>query len=347
MCPPMESDSLDFECIFEDKYISCLKAVPGTILNQTCKATHRLSNEQEQRSTRLICLEDATWSDDDLYTCIPFCGQLYTPSNKSSDEKIEYETVPWSVGLYRQNNSHHDEYFELICGGTLIAPNLVVTAAQCYWEEGNTDKILTNKNNTYKVAVGKYTSDISIKENNFTQIIDVGLIYLKESYNGSSWYYADDLAIIVLYTQVTISDFVLPICIDWSKQYTVPNGSNGKVVGWGKTKMIETSSILLKANVSYIDKNTCRDMYTNGFQSLVTVDKFCAVSPSEQNINEIFIGSSLTYEHGTLQFLTGIVSVMNPSTNDLFAVFTDVSHHIQWIHRFVKDFTNVSEYIVL
>jgi len=44
------------------------------------------------------------------------CGQLYTPN----DEKIEYGTVPWNVALYRRNYSHHDEYYELICGGTLI-----------------------------------------------------------------------------------------------------------------------------------------------------------------------------------------------------------------------------------
>lgn len=46
-------------------------------------------------------------------------------------------------------------------------------AAQCYWEEGNTNKILMNENQKYKIAVGKYTSDLSIKDNNFTQIIDV------------------------------------------------------------------------------------------------------------------------------------------------------------------------------
>ena len=30
--------------------------------------------------------------------------------------------------------------------------------------------------------------------------------------------------------------------------------------------------------MSYIEKNTCRDMYANEFQSLVTADKFCAAS---------------------------------------------------------------------
>jgi len=52
-----------------------------------------------------------------------------------------------------------------------------------------------------------------------------------------------------------------------------------------------------------------------------------------QSITEGFIGSGLTFEHGTLQFLTGIVSVIDPYTNDLVAVFTNVNHHIQWIRE--------------
>ncbi|XP_060836737.1 modular serine protease-like isoform X1 [Rhopalosiphum padi] len=331
MCPPIKSVTSDFKCIFEDKYISCLNAAPGTILYQTCKTNFKSAiSEEEQLSIQLHCTEDGTWSNDNLYKCIPTCGQ------------IKYNgTVPWSVGLYRKNYGHYDEYYELICGGTLIAPNLVVTAARCIWEKESTYGTLTNEN-IYKVAVGKYTSDISIKDNDFTQIIDVDLIFLKESYNGSSGYNTDDLAIITLSKQVTISDFVMPVCIDWSEhseQYTVPNGSNGKVVGWGKTE--------IKANVSYVEKNTCRDMYAKEFQSLVTADKFCAVSPLGQNITEIFIGSGFTYERDTFNFLTGIVSVMDKNTNDLFAVFTDVSYHIQWIGQFTKDVFNASEYILL
>lgn len=71
MCPPMKSDSLDFECTFEDKYISCLNPVPGTILYQTCKVTHKLPSGQEQAPIQLHCLENGIWSGADLYTCIP------------------------------------------------------------------------------------------------------------------------------------------------------------------------------------------------------------------------------------------------------------------------------------
>lgn len=54
---------------------------------------------------------------------------------------------------------------------------------------------------------------------------------------------------------------------------------------------------------------------------------------SGHSITEGFIGSGLTYKHGTLQFLTGIVSVTDPYTNDIVTVFTDVIHHIQWIRE--------------
>lgn len=57
----------------------------------------------------------------------------------------------------------------------------------------------------------------------------MGLIYLREGYYGSSGYHAEDLAIIVLSTKVKISNVVLPVCVDWSKKYSVLNGSIGKV----------------------------------------------------------------------------------------------------------------------
>ena len=55
------------------------------------------------------------------------------------------------------------------------------------------------------------------------------MIYLREGYYGSSGYYAEDLAVIVLSAKIKISDVVLPVCLDWSKKYSITNGSIGKV----------------------------------------------------------------------------------------------------------------------
>lgn len=61
-------------------------------------------------------------------------------------------------------------------------------------------------------------------------ISQVGLIYLKEDYYGASGFHADDIATIVLATTVKISSVVLPVCMDWNKNYgTTPSGSVGQV----------------------------------------------------------------------------------------------------------------------
>jgi len=50
--------------------------------------------------------------------------------------------------------------------------NHLILAAHCFWQEKLTSRILLN-DGTYKVGVGKYKSDITIKDNEFTQIVDV------------------------------------------------------------------------------------------------------------------------------------------------------------------------------
>lgn len=54
-------------------------------------------------------------------------------------------------------------------------------AANCFW-----DNILKQKKNAdyFKVAVGKYTHDIAIKDNAFTQIVDVSITQLKKQKLG-------------------------------------------------------------------------------------------------------------------------------------------------------------------
>jgi len=52
---------------------------------------------------------------------------------------------------------------------------------------------------------------------------------LKEGYYGASGYHAEDLAILVLPIKITMSNVVSPVCMDWSKRYSISNGSIGKV----------------------------------------------------------------------------------------------------------------------
>jgi len=42
-------------------------------------------------------------------------------------------------------------------------------------------------------------------------------------------------------------------------------------------------------------------------------------------------GAGLTVLHSNYHYLTGVVSVKNPGTNNSIAFFTNVKHHIQWL----------------
>jgi hypothetical protein len=75
-----------------------------------------------------------------------------------------------------------------------------------------------------------------------------------------------------------------------------------QIVGWGKTENGKLSPVLLETTLPYIDHNSCRDMYTNGFQIFLTVDKFCAGSALGNTIlNYLCINTVLTLLHTVKQ----------------------------------------------
>ena len=71
MCPPLESDSLDFKCSFNGKYASCSNlSIPDTIATPSCKATYTAPNGQEDTPLELRCQSNGMWNKQ-LYKCIP------------------------------------------------------------------------------------------------------------------------------------------------------------------------------------------------------------------------------------------------------------------------------------
>ncbi|XP_022182777.1 mannan-binding lectin serine protease 2-like [Myzus persicae] len=159
------------------------------------------------------------------------------------------------------------------------------------------------------------------------------MIHLNEGYFGSLEFHAGDIAIIVLQNRVSFSNGVAPVCIDWSGKYNVVNGDHGKIVGWGKTEKGISSPILLEASLPYIDHSSCRNMYTNGFELFVTVDKFCAGSElvSGQALGEGDSGAGLCFLFSGSYYLTGVVSIKDPNTKNSISVFTEVKYHMRWI----------------
>lgn len=54
---------------------------------------------------------------------------------------------------------------------------------------------------------------------------------------------------------------------------------------------------------------------------------------SGQGVHEGDSGAGLTYDHNNLHYLTGIVSLHDPSKQNSIAVFTNVNYHSEWIRK--------------
>ncbi|XP_060874108.1 uncharacterized protein LOC132947887 isoform X2 [Metopolophium dirhodum] len=335
MCPPLEADNLDFKCTLNGKYCNCSNlSIPNTIATQSCKQSYFAKYGEEDFPPELVCQPNGIWNNR-LYRCNPYCGK---PNYKiingmiNDSETALNGTAPWNVGVYQFHKTTSN--YDLICGGSIISANLVVSVAHCFWENGMSSRNISINYDLYKISVGKYSRNITIIDNiEFTKIRNVEIVYLHEHYSGPYEFHANDLAIIVVRNRISFSIGVAPVCVDWNNINTIPNGAKGKIVIWGKTEKGIESSILVEASLPYIDHNSCRDMYTNGFQKYVTIDKFCAGSESGQEVSDGNSGAGLSFIHSKLYYLTGIASVKDPETNNSVTVFTEIRHHIQWIRR--------------
>ena len=135
---------------------------------------------------------------------------------------------PWQIGMYYGGR--------FICGGTLIAPNWVLTAAHCV-ESGSASN--------YEIVVG----DLHRQLNDTTeQKHDVEVIVSHFNYSRSTL--NSDIALMKLRTPVMMNDHVLTACIP-NKTDVIPVGSRCFITGKYK--------FLLLIYISYLNihSNNC------------------------------------------------------------------------------------------
>jgi len=61
------------------------------------------------------------------------CGRVYNNGKPLiNNGKIAHVgTAPWNVGIYQLNKENSK--YDLICGGSIITPNLIVSGMNCYY----------------------------------------------------------------------------------------------------------------------------------------------------------------------------------------------------------------------
>jgi len=191
------------------------------------------------------------------------CGISRTGLRIVGGQDAELGQFPWLVNLGYQQAGQGQTVFK--CGGTLIGPRHVITAAHCVTD-------LPRGFQPSKIRVGEHDLD---KEQDCEdceppQDINIDKITFHPSYSSPEAF-QNDIAVIRLSNNVTMNDLVHPICLPVhdDKDNYIDVGRSGatntftEVAGWGATTITgrRPATVLQYLTVNVTDSGSCTEVY--------------------------------------------------------------------------------------
>ncbi|XP_051534645.1 transmembrane protease serine 4-like [Myxocyprinus asiaticus] len=247
-------------------------------------------------------------------TCSVDCGMSRNQDRIVGGQDAIIENWPWQISL--QNSGQHT------CGGSLVSPRWVVTAAHCFNGEGKKDlsrwKVVSA--NTYLGSSGASSVD---------------KIIINGDYNSAKNDY--DIAMIRLQSPITVGESRRPVCLP-PQDLGLKGGDNLVVTGWGHLKEKgNLSPNLQKAQIRLIDRDQCASTAVYG--NSVTPRMICAGFLAGQvDACQGDSGGPLVYS-SSRWMLVGVVSWgLGCARQDHPGVYTNVDQMLDWVHSVMQEF---------
>jgi len=208
----------------------------------------------------------------------------------------------------------------LMCGGSIIAPNWVVTAGHCVYGS-------TNSPGNFKIKAGVF--DETQNSETGEQVVAIEQIILHPQYNSQTT--SHDIALLKLKTPLTFSNHIQPVCLAQNDDLLTA-GTLVTVTGWGTTSSGGSiSKQLRQVQVPVLPQATCDSEYKGEIQDDVM---FCAGMGGKDSCQGDS-GGPLVLQHSSGNwFLHGIVSWGQGCALPAYAgVYSRVSAYCDFIQQ--------------
>jgi len=243
------------------------------------------------------------------------CGQKSFHQGVVSGTTAQPNAWPWQVQLTR--NGRH------FCGGSLIKPNWIVTAAHCVTDRsgrpqsasGLTIRLGGHRRSGYEQSA---------------QTISASRIIVHSGYKNLR----NDIALVRLSSSASLSSKVNTVCLPGQGQKAQPGG-NCYITGWGRTMGGGSlAGTLQQARMPIIADSTCRSAMSKLNPYYDTASMVCAgIKNNPVSGCQGDSGGPFVCQEGGRWVLRGAVSWgdQNCKAGQTFTAFARVSNFASWI----------------
>ncbi|KAJ7370883.1 Chymotrypsinogen B [Desmophyllum pertusum] len=240
------------------------------------------------------------------------CGMRPSLARVINGEDAAPNSWPWQISL--QSRGRH------ICGGSLIRPNWILTAAHCVYRNPNPSGYIV------KVGVHMRTGMTDVQ-----QRFRVKTLHKHKDFTMQNLKH--DIALLELDRSAQLSDKVTTVCLP---DQDADLNSKCYITGWGRTSAGPPANTLQQAKLPLVSHSDCRKKWR-------TIDSSAHLCAGEGRSGASGgcngdSGGPLVCEKGGKWYLHGAVSFgMQYCPTTHYTVFTRITSYISWIQEKIGD----------